>query len=95
MLKMGNVLTHTYDEVFTSNTAMALRTIASETLAECQSCAFGPYCGYCPARGINQHGGPIPNISLDFECQAYREMIPYLFSKLLNREDAVILSSWM
>lgn len=95
MLVMGNVLTDTYDDVFTSDTAMALRTIASETLPKCQSCPFGPYCGYCVARGINQHGSPIPNIPLDFECQIYREMIPHLFRKLLNRDDALILSSWV
>jgi radical SAM protein with 4Fe4S-binding SPASM domain len=95
MLIIGNVLTHTYDEVFTSDTAMALRTIASETLPMCQSCPFGPYCGYCVARGINQHDSPIPNIPLDFECQIYSKMIPHLFRKLLNREEAAILNSWV
>ena len=95
MLKLGNVLTDTYDEVFTSDTAMALRTLAAETLPECRTCPFGPYCGYCVARGINQHGGPIPNIPLNFECQIYREMIPHLFRKLLNREEAAILNSWV
>ncbi len=95
MLIMGNVLSDTYDEVFTSDTAMALRTLAAETLPECQTCPFGPYCGYCVARGINQHGSPIPNIPLNFECQIYREMIPHLFRKLLNREEAAILNSWV
>ncbi len=95
MLGLGNVLTDTYDEVFASDTVMALRTLASETLPECQTCPFGPYCGYCVARGINQHGGPLPNVPLDFECQIYREMVPYLFGKLLNREDAVILNDWV
>ena len=95
MLKLGNVLTDTYDEVFTSDTAMALRTLAAETLPECQTCPFGPYCGYCVARGINQHGGPIPNIPLNFECQIYREMIPHLFRKLFSREEAAILNSWV
>ncbi len=95
MLNMGNVLTDTYDEVFASKTAMALRTLASETLPKCQSCPFGPYCGYCVARGINQHGNPIPNVALDFECQIYSEMIPHLFRRLLNREEAAILNSWV
>jgi His-Xaa-Ser system radical SAM maturase HxsB len=94
MLVMGNVLTDSYDEVFASKTAMALRTLASETLPQCQNCPFGPYCGYCVARGINQHGSPIPNIPFDFECQIYRELFPHLFRKLLNREEAAILNSW-
>jgi His-Xaa-Ser system radical SAM maturase HxsB len=95
MLIMGNVLTDTYDEVFTSDTAMALRTLAAETLPECQTCPFGPYCGYCVARGINQHGSPIPDVPLDFECHIYNEMLPYLFRRLLNREEAAILNSWV
>ena len=95
MLIMGSVLSDTYDEVYASDTAMALRTLAAETLPECQTCPFGPYCGYCVARGINQHGGPIPDIPLNFECQIFREMIPHLFKKLINREDAAILNSWV
>lgn len=95
MLRMGNVLADSYDDVFTSDTALALRTLAGETLPECQTCPFGPYCGYCVARGVNQHGSPIPNIPLDSECQMYKEMIPYLFRKLLDREEAVILNSWV
>jgi radical SAM protein with 4Fe4S-binding SPASM domain len=94
LLVMGNVLTDTYDEVFTSDTALALRTIASETLPQCQSCPFGPYCGYCVARGINQHGNPIPNVPRDFECHIYSQMIPHLFQKLLNREEALLLNQW-
>jgi len=83
MLTMGNVLTNGYDEVFSSDTAIALRTLASETLPECQTCPFGSYCGYCVARGVNQHGSPIPNIPFDSECQMYKEMIPYLFRSAL------------
>lgn len=60
-----------------------LRTLASETLPECQTCPFGSYCGYCVARGVNQHGSPIPNIPFDSECQMYKEMIPYLFRSAL------------
>ena len=95
MLVIGNILTDTYDDVFTSDTAMALRTLATETLPKCQTCPFGPYCGYCVARGINQHNNPIPNTPFDFECQMYREMIPFLFKKLLHREEAAILNSWV
>jgi radical SAM protein with 4Fe4S-binding SPASM domain len=95
MLTLGNVLSDTYDEVYTSATARALRTLASETLPHCQECAFGAYCGYCVARGINQHGGPIPDIPADSECRIYREIIPYLFTKLLDRNTAIALNRWL
>jgi len=94
MLKLGHVSDTTYDELITSEGARALRTLAAECLPLCESCPFSPYCGYCVARGINQHGSPIPKIPLDFDCQIYREMIPYLFKRLMNREDALILNQW-
>lgn len=94
MLTLGNVFTHGYDQIATSPEAIALRTITSETLPECQQCPFGPYCGYCVARGINQHGTPVPNLPRDFECQIFRKIIPSLFRRLLVREDAAILTSW-
>jgi radical SAM protein with 4Fe4S-binding SPASM domain len=95
MLALGNVRTDTYDRMYTSAAAQALRTLASETLPVCRSCAFGAYCGYCVARGINQHANPVPNIPQDFECQIYKEMIPHLFHKLLDRETARILMKWL
>jgi His-Xaa-Ser system radical SAM maturase HxsB len=95
MLALGNVLSDAYDEVFTSDTAKALRTLASETLPACQTCPFGPYCGYCISRGINQHGTPIPNVPLDFECRVYRAALPHLFKKLLDPASAAILNSWV
>lgn len=37
LMKFGNVMTHTYDEVITSESARMLRGIASETLPKCNS----------------------------------------------------------
>jgi uncharacterized protein len=94
MLALGNVLTDTYDQVYTSETARALRTLASETLPLCQSCAFGPYCGYCVARGINQHGSPVPHTLQDSECRVFKAMLPFLFRKLLDRWTAILFTGW-
>jgi radical SAM protein with 4Fe4S-binding SPASM domain len=94
MLALGNVLTDTYDQVYTSETAKALRTLATETLPMCHSCAFGAYCGYCVARGINQHGSPIPHTPQDFECRVFKAMLPHLFRKLLDRWTATLFTSW-
>ena len=95
MLTLGNVLTDTYDAVYASPTVMALRSLAGETLPQCQTCAFSPYCGYCVARGINQHGTPVPQTALDFECQIYQEMLPDVFRKLLVKQNAAILVGWV
>jgi|GEM_PF-711092 len=95
MLTLGNVLTDSYDAVYTSPTAIALRSLAGETLPKCQTCVFSPYCGYCVARGINQHDTPMPHTALDFECQVYGAMLQDLFQQLLIRQDATILTGWV
>jgi len=95
MLTMGNILTDSYDDIYASRLAMSFRSISSETLPMCRTCAFNAYCGYCVARAINEHGTPVAHIPSDFEHKIYAEMIPHLFRKLLNREDAAILCSWV
>lgn len=94
-LKLGSVFLNTYDEIITSGSARACRTLAVETLPLCESCPFGPYCGYCFARGLNEHGTPIPTSSRDFECQVYYHMIPFLLEKFRDSESAKVLISWI
>lgn len=94
-LKIGDVFTNSYDEVITSNCSRALRTLAVEVLPLCASCPFSPYCGYCVARGINEHGTPVPTSPIDFECQVYYKMIPFLVEKLRDRESAEMLNRWI
>jgi radical SAM protein with 4Fe4S-binding SPASM domain len=95
MLVLGNVMTHTYQDIITSDTARALRSVARETMPKCRTCTFSPYCQYCFVQAINVAGGPIPKVPLDYQCQIFITMIPYLFRKFLNPEDARILASWV
>lgn len=94
-LSMGNVMKNSYDEIITSPTALALRNIASETLPKCHSCAFSAYCGHCIVRSLREHGSPLPEGPNDFDCETYGKMIPYLFKKLMDKEDGAILNSWV
>lgn len=94
---MGNVLTHTYDEIITSQVAQAVRGVSSETMPKCNSCAFNAYCGHCQVRSFYQHGSPLPEGPDDFECERNLKMIPYLFKKLIDESDPdkEILESWV
>ena len=94
---MGNVLTHTYDQIITSQVAQAVRGVASETMPKCNSCAFNAYCGHCQVRSFYQHGSPLPEGPDDFECERNLKMIPYLFKKLIDdgNPDKEILESWV
>lgn len=95
MMTYGNVMTHTYDEVVTSDSATTLRGIASETLPKCNSCVFNGYCGHCVVKSIREHGSPLPEGPDDFECEVALQRWPYLFKKLMAPQDAAILTGWV
>ncbi len=94
-LELGNVNTHRYEDITMSKIVSQLRSIRSENLPICSDCPWGPYCGYCVARGINQHGQLRPKIPEDYDCQLYSRMIPYLFRGFLGKERAQIFSKWV
>lgn len=95
LMKFGNVMTHTYDEVITSESARILRGIASETLPKCNSCVFSGYCGHCAVRSIREHGSPLPEGPDDFECEVALQRWPYLFRKLIDPQDSAIMTNWV
>lgn len=94
-LELGNIKTDTYEKIATSKTISQLRSIRSENLPICSNCPWGPYCGYCVARGFNQHGQFKPKIPQDYDCQLYSKMIPHLFKNFLDKEKAQIFSKWV
>jgi len=93
-LELGNINTHSYKDIMMSKTISQLRSIRSEDLPICSNCTWSSYCGYCVARGINQHGQFKPKIPNDYDCQLYSQIIPYLFKGFLNKEKAQIFSKW-
>lgn len=94
-LELGNIKTHTYKDIIMSQTISKLRSITSENLPICRNCVWGPYCGYCVARGINQHGQFEPKIPNDYDCILYGKIIPYFFKQFLNKKRAVLFSTWV
>ena len=95
LMQFGNIMTHTYDEVVTSESARMLRGIASETLPKCNSCVFSGYCGHCAVRSIREHGSPLPEGPDDFECEVALQRWPYLFKKLMDPQDSEIMTNWV
>jgi len=96
MLKLGNVTQDSYDAIFTSEKARLLRTLCPEVLPDPDSFKpFSPYAAHCVARAINEHGSPVALGPLSFNTQVYQKMIPYLFHKLMNRQDAQLLYRWV
>lgn len=94
-LEMGSVFTDTYDAVITSANGVTARCLAGDLLPKCSVCAFNAYCGHCPIRSLEQHGSSLLEEPDDFECQSYIQMIPHLFKRLKDVEDAKILTNWV
>ena len=94
-LEMGNIFTDTYNEVITAENGVGARCLTSDLLPKCSTCAFNAYCGHCPVQCLQQHGSSLLEEPDDFECRSYIRMIPYLFKKLGNVEDAKILTKWV
>ena len=95
ILNTCNLQETSYENLITSTEAKILRTLAPENMPVCESCPFGPFCGYRVVRGLNQHGNFMPKIAMDFECKTTKKIVPYLFKKLMTREDALILNQWV
>ena len=94
MLVLGNVMEHTYEDIINSDIAQALRSVSRETMPKCNTCAFSPYCQYCFVKAANVEGSPITKIPMDHQCETFITMIPHLFKKFLDKEEAEVLSSW-
>lgn len=94
-LAYGNVLTHTYDDIITSETALFSRSLATEVLPMCNTCPVQAYCGACLVRGRSYHGHPVPEPAGSFECELHLKMTPYLIKKLMDKDTAKILNSWV
>ena len=95
MLCMGNIVSTTYDEAYTSSIPRILRTMASELFPKCRHCAFSSFCGYCVARGLRQHGNPLPKMPEDFECSINLKIISEIFRDISNPEIAMTYNRWI
>lgn len=94
-LAYGNVLTHTYDDIITSETAMFSRSLATEVLPMCNTCPVQAYCGACLVRGQSYHGHLVPEPAGSFECEMHLKVVPYLVKQLMDKDTAKILNSWV
>lgn len=94
LLWLGNVHTESYENCYASEAARILRTMTSELLPRCRSCALSPFCGLCVCRAVRQHGSPRPIIPVDLECATYSRLIPALLRRLRLPANAATATRW-
>jgi len=95
-LKIGNVFTSTYSEIFDNDTVKAMLDVSSKKNYLCDNCAFSPYCGICPIYTYAAQGTIVSKIAEDDKCKTYKEVIKTVFSKILfSEKDRDILFDWI
>ncbi len=94
--KLGNVNENNYKEITSHSTACSMISASSNLSLLCDSCPWFSYCGLCPLQTYSMQKSLVTKLPFDIKCKMHKEMINYLFEKILfNEEDAKILKSWI
>ena len=96
--KIGNVSTNSYQEIFNSNYLHnIMRDSIAESLPECATCAYLPYCGADPVRNYSEQGDIIGNRTISDICKKNKETIKFLLSLLEKKDEKIekVFWSWI
>lgn len=95
--RLGNVLTHSRAQLFTSPAFIRLLEAAcNQSLPGCSDCAFQPYCGADPVYHHATQGDMVGQRATSGFCQRNMTVIEHLISLLRNGSNDVqdILWAW-
>jgi His-Xaa-Ser system radical SAM maturase HxsB len=94
-LRLGNVRTTTYRDVFRSKTVRSMVDISSRQGFLCDSCVWNPYCGLCPIYTHSSQGTTVSKLAMDDRCRINSHILDSLFRRmLLSGSDRRVLFSW-
>lgn len=93
--KLGNVFTHSYQELMQSKTMQACVFASCLDGLYCDYCAYKPYCGVCPVVNWKEYGSIYARSKGSFMCKIYEGMFDYIFELLQDKNKADILRSWI
>lgn len=96
--KIGNVSTNSYQEIFNSDYLHdIMRDSIAESLPECATCAYLPYCGADPVRNYSEQGDIIGNRANSDICKKNKETIKFLLSLLEKKDEKMekVFWSWI
>lgn len=96
--KIGNVESNSYQEIFNGEYLHELiENSVAESLPECTTCAYLPYCGADPVRNYSEQGDIIGNRTISEICYKNKSIIKYLLSLLYQNDKDInrIFWSWI
>lgn len=88
--RLGHV-NDTYEDIFYGKKAQEIALIwANETIAGCSECAYQSYCGADLVRNHSTQGDMYGFRPTSSFCKKHKQIIQYIFSLLINREEEVL-----
>ena len=93
--KLGNIHTHSYQELMQSKTMQACVFASCLDGLYCDYCVYKPYCGVCPVVNWKEYGSIYARSKGSFMCKIYEGMLDYLFELLQDKKKAKVLKSWI
>lgn len=86
--RIGNVTTNNYQEIFNGEYLHSLFDVSvAESLPQCSTCAYLPYCGADPVRNYNEQGDLVGHRPTSEICKKNMGVIKHLLS-LLKKNDS-------
>lgn len=95
---MGNVHTHSYQEIFNGERMHSLiGSSCLEVLPQCSECAFQSFCGADPVRNYSEQGDIIGHPSRSDVCRRNMRIFLFLLNLLKKKDERIenVLWSWI
>jgi radical SAM protein with 4Fe4S-binding SPASM domain len=92
---LGNVHTHTYEDIFLGEALRALvHDTCIESLPECVDCAYHLYCGVDPVRNYLESGDVLGHRPSSAFCRWQTSLLDYLFDLVRADDNDVMDVFW-
>lgn len=94
--KLGNVISNSFEEIFTSDTLLdTLEESLPESSPMCSDCGLVSYCGADPVYHYATQGDVVGKKPLSFFCKKNMSIIEHIFDLLNDETNREILESWV
>ena len=94
--QLGNVYKNNYADLMNSSRCKAVCTSSVlESLPECSSCVYSPYCGVCPVIHYALSGDIFAKQAKSFRCKIQQGIFDIIFYALQDEQKLNILKKWV
>lgn len=97
IFKIGE-MNNSYSELVNNSKCKSISSVSLlESLPECISCVYSPYCGVCPVVNYALYKDLFPNLPNHYKCQINKGILDKLFDILLSEDSdrMNVLYNWV